>query len=1198
MHMLRISLCWIGLALFVSFVSIADAQTPCAGGETAGTGGVADGGNVATFATGETISQTFVATCTGLVNTIAIQFTGAPGGTAIPTQLSLTASGGGGVVMSATAVETAGLVTFTFPAGTTIDENADSTWSYVIPAALDTRTNALQTGGVGVAAATQQATQAGAMPPPPSTTAGADYTFTVTFSAAPATVTTNDCPAPAAPGGDLAVTGATAGSCFETLPSLTFPTTQTAPAATVTAGGAASTVTAVIPAVTVGTFTIRLDDGAGGTCAPVAAGGTCNVFVQYTGANTFATADEEAVTMVLTVDGNAQNVQLRAQKRLPVFAMPASTPTTVLTISQTYKNFNLDRVNGLLFKAAPSLAFVPAAAASPHQIMITSPLQAANPENLNVVFTVVNPPAAPPAVKQFADCAGLAGGAQCTISTQYQAGATPVAYDQAITLDFQFATAGAATKFAAPFGMRLETVAPTFIPVLGSTGDDQSKTNNLYFKYAVGHTATRMKVIEATNPAFIGDMVFTFKVTPAMSPNGAKIETIPAPPAMLTVNPDDGIAASNKGTIDLTATAATKTDTYRPTISFVLVGIDYDFNALLHSVEPTFIPPAGSTALPAAQQFFGNPLYFNYAIGNTIERKTIITAFNTAFEGNMVLTPTVTAIPNPATGAATFVVTDGTGTGTALPGDITLLPETSKSVGANVMSANLGVDDQQFPVALKLKATNVDYTFVAVLDSIVPTISPNMLPVPFLEFETDNPFYFEVQAGFPDETRNVFSITNGAFEGTITYDIMKAAQGPMPVAPAGGVTGTFTTAGLVGCATTLSPGQVCVTQATYKAGNYGHKEDHNLRINLAAHCVACNVIDNNLKLVGKTVVPMVTVTPADGSVLTFPATSHRTSSYIDVKFAETTDKPKDRPRVNVFLIIDDPILFNDIDATPPNFARREDFSVASEIPLILPSTDEGYVRLQFHPVRYRGPSSATVVFTPNTGLPTKTITYTLKGVNSDGPLTPSVTIATIAGKFECAGDTVTLKANVVGGYEPITYQWSNTAGVIVGATDSTLVVTAAETYSVVITDELGTTATTAGVVLAAPPTAPTIATGAVVLTPTSCVGRPDGSAKFTVTNPNANDQYLWRRTCSLASPLCSTVTITDVATGNAQNVLQSTSGPPLFGCTGRADLYAGWNSVQIAYNGGKCLSPIYGIQVVDAAAAPSCPPPSFKPACI
>ena len=179
-----------------------------------------------------------------------------------------------------------------------------------------------------------------------------------------------------------------------------------------------------------------------------------------------------------------------------------------------------------------------------------------------------------------------------------------------------------------------------------------------------------------------------------------------------------------------------------------------------------------------------------------------------------------------------------------------------------------------------------------------------------------------------------------------------------------------------------------------------------------------------------------------------------------------------------------------------------------------------------------GETNASITVSPAT-----TTTYSvtvqngLTGCSSTGSATVTVNPApsvTVNSGTACAGSGLTLQATVTGDAAPFTYAWSGPGGFTAGGAAINALVPG--TYSVVVTDTNGCTATGLGSFIDTPP--PGVTVNSVVV----CAG---GTATLTATATAANPSYLWTPGGAITPSLTVTpgatttysVVVTDTATG-------------------------------------------------------------------
>ena len=187
---------------------------------------------------------------------------------------------------------------------------------------------------------------------------------------------------------------------------------------------------------------------------------------------------------------------------------------------------------------------------------------------------------------------------------------------------------------------------------------------------------------------------------------------------------------------------------------------------------------------------------------------------------------------------------------------------------------------------------------------------------------------------------------------------------------------------------------------------------------------------------------------------------------------------------------------------------------------------------------------------------------------------PTATITAPAASF-CTGGSVTLSANTG---TNLTYQWSNTAGTISGATNATYTATAAGTYTVKVTNANNCSATSAGTTITvnALPTATITAPAA-----SFCTG---GSVTLSA-NTGTNLTYQWSNTAGTISG-ATNATYTATAAGtytvkvtNANNCSATSAGTtitvnalPTATITAPATSFCTGGSVTLSANTGTNLT--------------------------
>jgi hypothetical protein len=201
-------------------------------------------------------------------------------------------------------------------------------------------------------------------------------------------------------------------------------------------------------------------------------------------------------------------------------------------------------------------------------------------------------------------------------------------------------------------------------------------------------------------------------------------------------------------------------------------------------------------------------------------------------------------------------------------------------------------------------------------------------------------------------------------------------------------------------------------------------------------------------------------------------------------------------------------------------------------------------------------SPATFLSDPNIAAPvasgvTETTTYTVTAIANGCPLTTTVTVnvspaigsASITPEVAavCTGQPVTLTAVGTGGLAPYTYAWTDPNNVAAG-TASTQAAAFGGTWTVVITDACGTTATATRNVTETP-------TPVVNITATApiCVG---GQVTLTATSDQPGSTFAWTGAAPVGGNTTDNVTITNLTAANNGTYIAAASAA---GCTGTAN---------------------------------------------
>ncbi|MFN9325837.1 MAG: hypothetical protein ACK6A5_10680, partial [Flavobacteriales bacterium] len=183
-------------------------------------------------------------------------------------------------------------------------------------------------------------------------------------------------------------------------------------------------------------------------------------------------------------------------------------------------------------------------------------------------------------------------------------------------------------------------------------------------------------------------------------------------------------------------------------------------------------------------------------------------------------------------------------------------------------------------------------------------------------------------------------------------------------------------------------------------------------------------------------------------------------------------------------------------------------------------------------------SPATFLSDPNIAAPvasgvTETTTYTVTAIANGCPLTTTVTVnvspaigsARITPEVAavCTGQPVTLTAVPTGGLAPYTYAWTDPNNVAAGSA-STQAAAFGGTWTVVITDACGTTATATRNVTETP-------TPVVNITATApiCVG---GQVTLTATSNQPGSTFVWTGAAPVGGNTTYNVTITNLSAAN------------------------------------------------------------------